>query len=185
MRELFRFTARTSSTLAPVPFGALIVRHANRQAADARLQCRMRRKRPFLARGIAHRAPGLQEAEEPHRLPDTRCTPRASRAPCAWPMRCGRGSTAWSSARQLQDASRYCLQIHIPARKKSRAARTWLHSGRPGAARAVQHAFHASEYAEGIPHLEHVEDEIGNHSRKPERSMDSTPCRRTRFASWR
>ena len=55
----------------------------------------------------------------------------------------------------IEDANRYVLQIHISAKEVARAVGHALHRGRARLARFVQHAFHASEYAEGFSDVEH------------------------------
>ena len=59
----------------------------------------------------------------------------------------------------IEDANRYCLQIHIPAKEVARRSDMHLRRGRSGAARVVRHAFHASEHAEGFSDLEHEQED--------------------------
>ena len=60
----------------------------------------------------------------------------------------------------IADANRYCLQIHIPAKEDGAPRGYGLRGRGPGAARAVQHAFHASQHAEGFPDLEFEQAEM-------------------------
>ena len=52
----------------------------------------------------------------------------------------------------IADASRHCPADSHSGARKWRGARTCPASSRPGAARTLQHAFHAPEYAEGFSH---------------------------------
>ena len=119
MREIFEFTARTLKTARPSPFGALIVNtrtgerlmratnavlresdpSAHGETRTVRLACK-KLKRPSLA--------GF--------------TMYSTCEPCAMCM----ANALWARLDRvvygatIEDANRYCLQIHIPAREVSR-----------------------------------------------------------------
>src|SRR6202165_5607206 len=119
MREVFQFTARSLETSHPVPFGALIVntRHGKRlmrgtnavlresdpsshaETRTVRLACK-KLKRPSLA-GYT-----MYSTCEP-------CPMCMANALWARLDRVVFGAT-------IADASRYCLQIHVPAKEVSR-----------------------------------------------------------------
>ena len=56
----------------------------------------------------------------------------------------------------IADANRYCLQIHISAKEVARRSDMHCIVDGPVLRELVQHAFHASEYAEGVSQLEHA-----------------------------
>jgi len=121
MREIVAFTARSLETAHPVPFGALIVRtrtgkrlmratnavvrendpSSHAETRTVRLACR-KLKRPSLA-GYT-----MYSTCEP-------CPMCMANALWARLDRVVYGAT-------IADASRYCLQIHIPAREVARRA---------------------------------------------------------------
>ena len=121
MREIVRFTARTLETDRPVPFGALIVNartgerlmratnavmrendpSAHAETRTVRLACK-KLKRPSLA-GYT-----MYSTCEP-------CPMCMANALWARLDRVGFGAT-------IADASRHCLQIHIPAKEVARLA---------------------------------------------------------------
>jgi tRNA(adenine34) deaminase len=123
MRALYRFTARTLNTPRPVPFGALIVHtqtgkplmqatnavmrendpSSHAEVRTVRLACR-KLKRPSLA-GYT-----MYSTCEP-------CPMCMANALWARLDRVVYGAT-------IADASRHCLQIHIPARQVARRADT-------------------------------------------------------------
>ena len=150
IREVYGFTARTLETAHPVPFGALIVntRSGRRlmQATNAvarendpsshaevrtvRLACK-KLKRPSLAGYTMY----------------STCEPCPMCMANALVGQAGPGGF-WGDHRGRQpllSSDSHCGQA-------SRAPRGYgLHSRGPGAARAVLHAFHSSQHAEGFP----------------------------------
>ena len=156
MRELIRFTARTLETASPVPFGALIVntrtgerlmsatnavRSENDPSSHAelrtvRLACK-KLKTPSLA-GYT-----MYSTCEP-------CPMCMANALWARLDRVVFGAT-------IADANRSLPADSHPRRGSGATLGHAVRRRRPGAARALQHALHAPEHAEGFPHLEYAQ----------------------------
>ena len=60
----------------------------------------------------------------------------------------------------IDDANRYCLQIHISAKEVARRSDMPCVVDGPVLARIVQHAFHSPQHAEGVSDLEHKQEKI-------------------------
>ena len=157
--RVFEFTARTLKTARPVPFGALIVEtrtgerlmratnavlrendpSAHAETRTVRLACK-KLKRPSLA-GFT-----MYSTCEP-------CPMCMANALWARLDRVVFGAT-------IEDANRYCLQIHISAKEVARRSDMPCVVDGPVSARFVQHAFHASQHAEGVSDLEHEQEQV-------------------------
>ena len=116
MRELYRFTARTLQTERPVPFGALIVNSQTGELLARATNAVMRELDPSAHAELRAVRLACKKIKSP-RL--TGYTLYSTCEPC--PM-CA-ANALWARLDRvvfgatIADASRYCLQIYVPAKE--------------------------------------------------------------------
>ena len=151
MRDVYDFTARTLKPPSR-PFGALIVNTRTGERLMRATNAVMRGERSQLR--TAKRRTVRLACKKLKRPSLAGYTMYSTCEPCAMCM----ANALWARLDRvvygatIADASRHFLQIHIPAEGSGAPLGHALRRGRPGAARTVQHAFHASEYAESVSH---------------------------------
>jgi tRNA(Arg) A34 adenosine deaminase TadA len=119
MRKLYRFTARTLTTSRPVPFGALIVRTKTGEPLMEAINAVMAENDPSSHAEVRTVRLACKKLRRPSLAGYTMYS---TCEPCAMCM----ASALWARLDRvvygatIADASRYCLQIQIPAREVSR-----------------------------------------------------------------
>lgn len=119
MRELYRFTARTLETEQPVPFGALVVNSRSGELLVRATNAVMRESDPSAHAELRAVRLACKKLKSP-RL--TGYTLYSTCEPC--PM-CA-ANALWARLDRvvfgatIADASRFCLQIYVPAKEVAR-----------------------------------------------------------------
>jgi tRNA(Arg) A34 adenosine deaminase TadA len=115
MREIFRFTARTLKTAHPVPFGALIVNTRTGQRLMRATNAVLRETDPSSHAELRTVRLACKKLKRPSLAGYTMYS---TCEPCPMCM----ANALWARLDRvvfgatIADASRYCLQIHIPAK---------------------------------------------------------------------
>ena len=121
MREIFRFTARTLETAHPVPFGALIVNTRTGQRLMRATNAVMRESDPSSHAEVRSVRLACKRLKCPSLAGYTMYS---TCEPCPMCM----ANALWARLDRvvfgatIADASRYCLQIHIPAKEVAQHA---------------------------------------------------------------
>ena len=121
MREIFRFTARTLETAHPVPFGALIVNTRTGQPLMRATNAVMRETDPSSHAELRTVRLACKKLKRPSLAGHTMYS---TCEPCPMCM----ANALWARLDRvvfgatIADASRYCLQIHIPAKEVAQHA---------------------------------------------------------------
>jgi tRNA(Arg) A34 adenosine deaminase TadA len=119
MREIFRFTSRTLNTARPTPFGASIVNTKTGERLMRATNAVTRQNDPSLhgeLRTVRLACKNLETTSLAGYTMYTTCEP------CAMCM----ANALWAKLDRvvygatIEDASRHCLQIHIPAKEVAR-----------------------------------------------------------------
>jgi tRNA(adenine34) deaminase len=116
MRELVRFTARTLETSRPVPFGALIVNTRGGERLMRATNAVMRESDPSSHAEVRTVRLACKKLKRPSLAGYTMYS---TCEPCPMCM----ANALWARLDRvvfgatIADASRYCLQIHIPAKR--------------------------------------------------------------------
>lgn len=119
MRELYRFTARTLETSRPVPFGALIVKTASGERLARATNAVMRESDPSSHAELRAVRLACKKLKSPNLAGYTMYS---TCEPCPMCM----ANALWARldrvvfGASIADASRYCLQIHVPAKEIAR-----------------------------------------------------------------
>jgi tRNA(Arg) A34 adenosine deaminase TadA len=121
IREIFRFTARTLQTPRPVPFGALIVNTQSGQPLMRATNAVMRENDPSSHAEVRTVRLACKKLKQPSLAGFTMYS---TCEPCPMCM----ANALWARLDRvvfgatIADASRHCLQIHIPARELAQHA---------------------------------------------------------------
>ena len=116
MRELYRFTARTFETPRPVPFGALIVSTTSGERLVRATNAVMRESDPSSHAELRAVRLACKKLKSPNLAGYTMYS---TCEPCPMCM----ANALWARLDRvvygatIADASRYCLQIHVPAKE--------------------------------------------------------------------
>jgi tRNA(Arg) A34 adenosine deaminase TadA len=121
MREVFRFTARTLETARPVPFGALIVNTKSGEMLMRATNAVMRESDPSSHAEVRTVRLACKKLKRPSLAGYTMYS---TCEPCPMCM----SNALWARLDRvvygatIADASRHCLQIHIPAKEVAQYA---------------------------------------------------------------
>jgi tRNA(Arg) A34 adenosine deaminase TadA len=119
MRELYRFTARTLETSRPVPFGALILSTASGERLVRATNAVMRESDPSSHAELRAVRLACKKLKSPNLAGYSMYS---TCEPCPMCM----ANALWARLDRvvfgatIADASRYCLQIHVPAKEIAR-----------------------------------------------------------------
>ena len=150
---------KTLTTSNPVPFGALIV-HTKTGERLMRAVNTTRKDNDPSSHGETHTVRlACKKLKKPNL---SGYTMYSTCEPCPMCM----ANALWAGLDRvvygatIADANRWVPQIHIDAKEVARRSDLHCIVDGPGDARSLHHAFHASQYAEGVQNVVDAEEEI-------------------------